>query len=93
MIPNSHINRKGRKKGSINKVSAELKEIITSKASELIDAIDIDALNTNQKLVYLKCILPYVITKQLEIEQSNQFFQVEVIDDFKQLANKVIDWQ
>lgn len=91
MIPNNAINRKGRPTGSTNKVGAELKKAITQKASELIDAINVSSLNTNQKIAYLKTVLPYAVTKQLEIEPMQ--YKVEVVDTFKELTSAVIDWQ
>ena len=52
-----------RPKGSVNKVTAEVKEQLQSLIDEVVNLIDVDAMNTDQKLKLLQLSLHYVLPK------------------------------
>ena len=71
--------------GSISRrgksLSAEVKHQLTNVAEELIKAIDIGSLSNKDKVLYLKAIMPFILTKNEKIE-ANQMpteFQIEII--------------
>lgn len=53
----------GRPKGSKNKVSTEVKEQLVNLIGEVVNRIDVDALDTNQRLKLLQLSLHYVLPK------------------------------
>ena len=53
----------GRKLGTPNKVTTEVKEKLENLIDGLVDSIDIDILNTSEKIKMLQISLQYVIPK------------------------------
>lgn len=58
-----NINRKGRSKGSKNKIGSELKEKLELLAYEIIEEIEIEDLSKSDKIRFLQAILGYVTPK------------------------------
>ena len=71
--------------GSISRrgksLSAEVKNQLTNVAENLIKAIDIASLNNKDKVLYLKAIMPFILTKneRVDTNQMPREFQIEII--------------
>ena len=68
-----------------SKMSIAIREVLEGISDKLIKSIDFDGLTDNQKMHYLRVVLPYVVPKQKHIEIDNnteppQNFTVEIID-------------
>ena len=61
-----------RPKGSQNKVTTEVKEQLQSLIDEVVNSIDVDSMDTNQKLKLLQLSLHYVIPKLRSTETSEK---------------------
>ncbi len=62
-------------------IATEVRSQITEVAEELIKAIDIASLSDKDKVLYLKAIMPFILSKNERIE-TNQMpteFQIEII--------------
>ena len=71
--------------GSISRrgksLATEIRNQITEVAEELIKAIDIASLSNKDKVLYLKAIMPFILSKNERID-TNQMpteFQIEII--------------
>ena len=71
--------------GSISRrgksIATEVRNQITEVAEELIKAIDIASLSNKDKVLYLKAIMPFILSKNERID-TNQMpteFQIEII--------------
>jgi hypothetical protein len=64
------INTKGRPKGSTNKITSEVKELINQLASDLFQSIDVNELKPTDKVRLFTGILPYIIPKKAEIDTT-----------------------
>jgi hypothetical protein len=76
-------NVKGRPKGSLNKITAEVKEVVESKTFELIQSIDISKLTDANKVKMLSALLPYILPKTnivIEQEQEQPIFKIEILE-------------
>ena len=71
--------------GSISRrgksLSAEVKHQLTNVAENLIKAIDIASLSNKDKVLYLKAIMPFILSKneRVETNQMPSEFQIEII--------------
>ena len=68
-----------------SKMSIAIREVLEGIFDKLIKSIDFDGLTNNQKMHYLRVVLPYIVPKQKHIEIDNkteppQNFTVEIID-------------
>ena len=71
----------GRKKGTPNKISSQVKGKLSHIINETIDSLDISVMNSNQKIKLIQIGLQYIIPKSKLIEeQEEQNFTVEIID-------------
>ena len=63
-----------RPKGSQNKITAEVKEQLQSLIDEVVNSIDVNSMDTNQKLKLLQLSLHYVLPKlrSTEMIERNQ---------------------
>ena len=61
-----------RPKGSVNKVTAEVKEQLQSSIDEVVNRIDVDAMTTDQKLKLLQLSLHYVLPKLKSTETTDK---------------------
>ena len=68
-----------RPKGSVNKVTAEVKEELQCLVDEVINRIDIDAMTTDQKLKLLQLSLHYLIPKLRSAHASEAMHKDEPI--------------
>lgn len=76
-------NNNGRPKGSLNKVTSEVKDIIQTKTFELLESINIEKLSETNKVKMLNCLLPYLLPKttiQIEQDIEQPLFKIEVIE-------------
>ena len=53
----------GRKKGTPNKISSQVKEKLSQIIDETIDSLDISVMNSNQKIKLIQIGLQYIIPK------------------------------
>ena len=71
--------------GSISRrgksLATEIRNQITEVAEELIKAIDIGSLSNKDKVLYLKAIMPFILSKNERIETNHMptEFQIEII--------------
>ena len=71
----------GRKKGTPNKISSQVKEKLSQIIDETIDSLDISVMNSNQKIKLIQIGLQYIIPKsQIIEEKEEQNVTVEIID-------------
>ena len=71
----------GRKKGTPNKISSQVKEKLTQVIDETIDSLDISLMRPSEKIKLIQIGIQYIIPKpQLIEEQEEQKFTVEIID-------------
>tara|TARA_B100001250_G_scaffold151206_1_gene129637 strand:- start:119 stop:334 length:216 start_codon:yes stop_codon:yes gene_type:complete len=59
-----------RPKGSVNKLTKEVKETLQDITDKVVNSIDIEELDTNQKLKFLQISLQYLIPR-LKHESTN----------------------
>ena len=62
---------KGRPRGSLNKVGNSLKVVLEQLANDLYSTIDISKLKDAEKLKLFLGVLPYLMARKNEIEQTN----------------------
>ena len=79
----------GRKKGTPNKISSQVKEKLSQIIDETIDSLDISVMTENQKIKLIQIGLQYVIPKSKIIEEPKKEnnFTVEIIDSINK--NKI----
>tara|TARA_Y100000996_G_C22037882_1_gene443755 strand:- start:71 stop:328 length:258 start_codon:yes stop_codon:yes gene_type:complete len=72
----------GRKKGTPNKISSQVKEKLSQIIDETIDSLDISVMNSNQKIKLIQIGLQYIIPKSqiIEEQKEEQNITVEIID-------------
>lgn len=75
----------GRKKGTPNKISSQVKEKLSQIINESIDSLDISVMTENQKIKLIQIGLQYIIPKSQIEEQEEQKFTVEIIENKKDL--------
>ena len=71
----------GQKSKRGKSIAIEVRNQITEVAEELIRAIDIDSLSSKDKVLYLKAIMPFILSKNERVD-TNQMpteFQIEII--------------
>ena len=72
ILPNKKQQSMPRPKGSVNKVTAEVKEQLQSSIDEVVNRIDVDAMTTDQKLKLLQLSLHYVLPKLKSTETTDK---------------------
>jgi len=71
--------------GSISRrgksIATEVRNQITEVAEELIKAIEIASLSNKDKVLYLKAIMPFILSKneRIDTNQMPKEFQIEII--------------
>ena len=66
-----------------NKSSELLKEQLHKIANTVVNELDLGRLTNNQRIQLIKAVLPYLISKQKNIEglqQEQPLFKIEIID-------------
>jgi len=71
MFANNNTIGKGRPRGATNKVGNSLKVVLEQLANDLHTTIDISKLKDAEKLKLFLGILPYLMARKNEIEQTN----------------------
>ena len=64
-----------RPKGSPNKITSEVKEQLQNLIDEVVNSIDVNSMDTNQKLKLLQQSLHYVIPKLRSTETSEKPYE------------------
>ena len=64
-----------RRKGSPNKVTSEVKDQLQNLIDEVVNSIDVNSMDTNQKLKLLQLSLHYVIPKLRSTETSDKPYE------------------
>lgn len=76
-------NNNGRPRGSLNKITSDVKELIQNKTFDLLQSIDIEKLSDTNKVKMLNSLLPYLLPKttiQIEENIEQPLFKIEVIE-------------
>jgi hypothetical protein len=76
-------NNNGRPRGSLNKITSDVKELIQNKTFDLLQSIDIEKLSDTNKVKMLNSLLPYLLPKttiQIEQDIEQPIFNIEVIE-------------
>ena len=68
-----------RPKGSVNKVTAEVKEQLQNLIDAVVNRIDVDSMTTDQKLKLLQLSLHYVLPKLRSTETTEKKYEDEPI--------------
>ena len=83
-----------RPKGSLNKITAEIKERLSQVIMDAMSSIDIDSMTQNERLKLIQIGLTYVVPKLKHTEEINEMptnFQIEIIDSLNKYSNKELD--
>ena len=64
-----------RPKGSVNKVTAEVKEQLQNLIDTVVNRIDVDSMTTDQKLKLLQLSLHYVLPKLRGTEMTEKKYE------------------
>ena len=60
-----------RPKGSVNKLTKEVKETLQDITDEVVSSIEIQKLNTNQKLKFLQISLQYLLPRLKHLSKED----------------------
>ena len=83
-----------RPKGSPNKITSEIKEILSQIIMNAMSSIDIDLMTQNEKLKLIQIGLQYVVPRLKHIEEIKEEpknFQIEIIDSLSKYSNDELD--
>tara|TARA_B100000787_G_scaffold39161_1_gene27765 strand:- start:831 stop:1106 length:276 start_codon:yes stop_codon:yes gene_type:complete len=84
-----------RPKGSVNKITSEIKEKIASVVNNVMDSIDINSMNQQEKLKLIQIGLQYIVPRLRSVEQiepqEEQKFQIEIIDRLDKYKDRTLD--
>ena len=84
-----------RPKGSVNKITSEIKEKIASVVNNVMDSIDINSMNQQEKLKLIQIGLQYIVPRLRSVEQiepqEEQKFQIEIIDRLDKYKDRDLD--
>ena len=84
-----------RPKGSVNKITSEIKEKIASVVNNVMDSIDINSMNQQEKLKLIQIGLQYIVPRLRSVEQiepqEEQNFQIEIIDRLDKYKDRTLD--
>ena len=75
----------GQKSKRGKSIATEVRSQITEVAEDLIKAIDIASLSNKDKVLYLKAIMPVILSKneRVDVNQIPTEFQIEIIKQKK----------
>ena len=81
-----------RPKGSVNKITSEIKEKIADLVSNVFETLDPNTMTQQEKLKFIQIGLQYVVPRLRSIEQKEpqeeQKFTIEIIDRLEQVTDK-----
>jgi len=84
-----------RPKGSLNKITAEIKERLSQVIMDAMSSIDIDLMTQNEKLKLIQIGLTYVIPRLKQVEnieeEEPRKFEIEIIDSLSKYSDKELD--
>ena len=85
----------GRPAGSPNKLTAEIKEKLSSIINDALDSLDVKTMSKVERLKLIQIGLQYVIPRLKQVEEDADdmptHFQIEVIESRSQLSEKELD--
>ena len=84
-----------RPKGSVNKITSEIKEKIADLISNVFETLDPNTMNQQEKLKFIQIGLQYVVPRLRSIEQKEpqeeQKFTIEIIDRLTDYTDDQLD--
>ena len=84
-----------RPKGSVNKITSEIKEKIADLISEVIESLDTKLMSQQEKLKLIQIGLQYVVPRLRSIEQKEpqeeQNITIEIIDKLTDYTDQQLD--
>ena len=85
----------GRKLGVPNKITAKVKERLTTILEECMDSIDIKTMTKAERIKLIQIGLQYVIPRLKQVENVEEDiprnFQIEIIDRLSKKTDKELD--
>ena len=82
-----------RKKGSLNKLTTEVKEKLQDLVDKVIDNIDISELDNNQKIKLLQIGIQYIVPRLKHTTQDDGWFEQPLFPDVEIITrNKEGGW-
>ena len=85
----------GRPAGSPNKLTAEIKEKLSSIINDTLDSLDVKTMTKAERIKLIQIGLQYVIPRLKQVEEDADdmptHFQIEVIESRSQLSEKELD--
>ena len=84
-----------RPKGSLNKITSEIKDKIADLISNVFETLDPNTMNQQEKLKFIQIGLQYVVPRLRSIEQKEpqeeQKFTIEIIDRLTDYTDDQLD--
>ena len=84
-----------RPKGSLNKLTSEIKERLSQVLMDAMYNIDIDSMTQNERLKLIQIGLQYVIPRLKQVEEVTdempREFQIEIIDSLSKCSDEELD--
>ena len=85
----------GRPAGSPNKLTAEIKEKLSSIINDTLDSLDVKTMTKAERLKLIQIGVQYVIPRLKQVEEISEEeprnFQIEIIDRLSKHSNKELD--
>ncbi|MDB4086129.1 hypothetical protein N9523_00435 [Flavobacteriaceae bacterium] len=85
----------GRPAGSPNKLTAEIKEKLSSIINDALDSLDVKTMSKVERLKLIQIGLQYVIPRLKQVENVEEEmprnFQIEIIDRLSKKTDKELD--
>ena len=83
-----------RKKGSLNKLTTEVKEKLQDLVDKVIDNIDISELDNNQKIKLLQIGIQYIVPRLKHTTQDEGWFEQPLFPDVEVIKrNEEGNWE
>ena len=84
-----------RPKGSLNKITSEIKERLADILCEAVDSIDVKEMNKAERLKLIQITIQYILPRLKHVEDvSDEMptnFQIEIIDSLSKYSNDELD--
>ena len=85
----------GRISGKPNKITAKVKERLTTIIDQAMDSIDVEKLTIAERLKLIQIGLQYVIPRLKQVEEITEEeprkFEIEIIDSLSKYSDKELD--
>ena len=85
----------GRPTGSPNKLTAEIKEKLSSIINDALDSLDVKTMSKVERLKLIQIGVQYIVPRLKQVEEVTdeppRQFQIEVITSRSQLSEKELD--